>query len=237
MELPPPEQQHHLQVLPFLSRPPWGPSCSKQRVTRQSESPPEASRTLTGASGTALAWQPVCGQLLCPSCPSTVFLQFPNPGNGTCWSWLPTMSLVQDGSLTGRLTVIISFQEADLNSHLMQINDSRFLVISISVHNVFIHLLQHFHFVHPGTKARLRRLHQPFGTPGVLQAGVTFCLLHNSDYLNGYSRNRLMPLWVSYTIQPVVSYATCVSCEALSLTGMVVIRTASLSNTCGWALV
>ncbi|CAG09202.1 unnamed protein product, partial [Tetraodon nigroviridis] len=55
------------------------------------------------------------------------------------------------------------------------------------------------------TKARLRRLHHPFGTPSVLQAGATFCLLHHADYLNGYSHDRLMPLWVSYTIQPVVS--------------------------------
>eukprot|EP00066_Takifugu_rubripes_P021233 XP_011610499.1 PREDICTED: ectonucleotide pyrophosphatase/phosphodiesterase family member 1-like [Takifugu rubripes] len=57
--------------------------------------------------------------------------------------------------------------------------------------------------INDSTKATLRRLHQPFGTPGVLQAGVTFCLLHHVDYLNGYSRDRLMPLWVSYTIQPV----------------------------------
>ncbi|TNM94798.1 hypothetical protein fugu_017557 [Takifugu bimaculatus] len=57
--------------------------------------------------------------------------------------------------------------------------------------------------INDSTKAKLRRLHQPFGTPGVLQARVTFCLLHHVDYLNGYSRDRLMPLWVSYTIQPV----------------------------------
>uniref|UniRef100_A0A8C4DYY3 Ectonucleotide pyrophosphatase/phosphodiesterase 1 n=1 Tax=Dicentrarchus labrax TaxID=13489 RepID=A0A8C4DYY3_DICLA len=34
---------------------------------------------------------------------------------------------------------------------------------------------------------------------------VSFCLLHHSNYLNGYSKDRLMPLWVSYTIQPLVS--------------------------------
>uniref|UniRef100_H2V879 Ectonucleotide pyrophosphatase/phosphodiesterase 1 n=1 Tax=Takifugu rubripes TaxID=31033 RepID=H2V879_TAKRU len=54
-----------------------------------------------------------------------------------------------------------------------------------------------FSLVQGGTKATL-----------LLQAGVTFCLLHHVDYLNGYSRDRLMPLWVSYTIQPVVSSAT-----------------------------
>lgn len=53
------------------------------------------------------------------------------------------------------------------------------------------------------TKASLRRLHQPFGTPRVVQSDATFCLLHHSDYLNGYSKDRLMPLWVSYTIQPL----------------------------------
>ncbi|XP_059212245.1 ectonucleotide pyrophosphatase/phosphodiesterase family member 1 [Centropristis striata] len=52
-------------------------------------------------------------------------------------------------------------------------------------------------------KASLRRLHQPFGIPRVVQTGADFCLLHQSNYLNGYSKNRLMPLWVSYTIQPL----------------------------------
>ncbi|KAG7222733.1 hypothetical protein INR49_026342 [Caranx melampygus] len=51
-------------------------------------------------------------------------------------------------------------------------------------------------------KLILRRLHHPFGTPHVVQEGATFCLLHQSDYLTGYSHNRLMPLWVSYTIKP-----------------------------------
>ncbi|TNN76130.1 Ectonucleotide pyrophosphatase/phosphodiesterase family member 1 [Liparis tanakae] len=52
-------------------------------------------------------------------------------------------------------------------------------------------------------KASLRRLHHPFGTPRVVQPGATFCLLHQSNYLNGYSKDRLMPLWVSYTTQPL----------------------------------
>uniref|UniRef100_A0AAQ5WYY8 Extracellular Endonuclease subunit A domain-containing protein n=1 Tax=Amphiprion ocellaris TaxID=80972 RepID=A0AAQ5WYY8_AMPOC len=51
--------------------------------------------------------------------------------------------------------------------------------------------------------ASLRRLHHPFGTPRVVQSDATFCLLHHSDYLNGYSKDRLMPLWVSYTIPPL----------------------------------
>uniref|UniRef100_A0A673BEX0 Ectonucleotide pyrophosphatase/phosphodiesterase family member 1-like n=1 Tax=Sphaeramia orbicularis TaxID=375764 RepID=A0A673BEX0_9TELE len=52
-------------------------------------------------------------------------------------------------------------------------------------------------------KAVLRRLHHPFGTPHVVQPDFVFCLLHHSDYLNGYSRDRHMPLWVSYTIEPL----------------------------------
>ncbi|XP_073349503.1 ectonucleotide pyrophosphatase/phosphodiesterase family member 1 [Pagrus major] len=52
-------------------------------------------------------------------------------------------------------------------------------------------------------KASLRRLHHPFGTPRVVQPDATFCLLHHSSYLSGYSKDRLMPLWVSYTIQPL----------------------------------
>uniref|UniRef100_A0A3Q0S4L8 Ectonucleotide pyrophosphatase/phosphodiesterase 1 n=1 Tax=Amphilophus citrinellus TaxID=61819 RepID=A0A3Q0S4L8_AMPCI len=53
--------------------------------------------------------------------------------------------------------------------------------------------------------SNLRRLHEPFGTPRVIQPDATFCLLYHSDYLSGYSKDRLMPLWVSYTIQPLVS--------------------------------
>ncbi|XP_028295941.1 ectonucleotide pyrophosphatase/phosphodiesterase family member 1 isoform X2 [Gouania willdenowi] len=51
-------------------------------------------------------------------------------------------------------------------------------------------------------KDTLRRLHHPFGTPRVVRPDATFCLLHQSDYVNGYSKDRLMPLWVSYTLQP-----------------------------------
>ncbi|XP_062268077.1 ectonucleotide pyrophosphatase/phosphodiesterase family member 1 isoform X1 [Platichthys flesus] len=55
------------------------------------------------------------------------------------------------------------------------------------------------------TKVLLRRLHHPFGTPRVVQPDAAFCLLHQSDYLSGYSRDRLMPLWVSYTLQPLTT--------------------------------
>ncbi|XP_061563005.1 ectonucleotide pyrophosphatase/phosphodiesterase family member 1 [Cololabis saira] len=67
-------------------------------------------------------------------------------------------------------------------------------------------------------KDKLRHLHHPFGTPRVIQSAVTFCLLHHSDYLSGYSKDRLMPLWVSYTIQPLtrmrpLSTETCIRAD------------------------
>uniref|UniRef100_H2M9E4 Ectonucleotide pyrophosphatase/phosphodiesterase 1 n=1 Tax=Oryzias latipes TaxID=8090 RepID=H2M9E4_ORYLA len=52
-------------------------------------------------------------------------------------------------------------------------------------------------------KESQRRVHHPYGTPGVVQSGANFCLLYHLDYINGYSKDRLMPLWVSYSIQPL----------------------------------
>ncbi|KAM6954085.1 ectonucleotide pyrophosphatase/phosphodiesterase family member 1 [Aplochiton taeniatus] len=49
----------------------------------------------------------------------------------------------------------------------------------------------------------LRRLHLPYGTPKVLQENADYCILHQSDYLNGYSKDLLMPLWVAYTLRPL----------------------------------
>ncbi|XP_061842662.2 ectonucleotide pyrophosphatase/phosphodiesterase family member 1 [Nerophis lumbriciformis] len=53
-------------------------------------------------------------------------------------------------------------------------------------------------------KAALRHLHHPFGVPSVVLADSTFCLLHQSDYIIGYSQDRHMALWVSYTLPRVV---------------------------------
>lgn len=116
---------------------------------------------------------------------------------------------------TSSLTVRISFQEAELNRHLLHMNDSTFPLVFIRALEVFNHLDQHSYIFPPGAKAGLRRLHHPFGTPQVLQAGATFCLLHHSDYLSGYSHDHFMPLWVSYTIQPVVRSSSCDSCGVL----------------------
>ena len=52
-----------------------------------------------------------------------------------------------------------------------------------------------------GTKA----LHLPYGIPRVLQENSEYCVLHHADYINGYSKDTLMPLWVAYTINPLVS--------------------------------
>lgn len=65
--------------------------------------------------------------------------------------------------------------------------------------------LGHFDVFSSGTKAILQRLHSPYGNPQVVQQDATFCVLYHSDYLNGYNRKSLMPLWVSYTVQPLVS--------------------------------
>ncbi|XP_072296626.1 ectonucleotide pyrophosphatase/phosphodiesterase family member 1 [Eucyclogobius newberryi] len=54
-----------------------------------------------------------------------------------------------------------------------------------------------------GTKAQLRSQHHLFGTPRVVEPDVSFCLLHHRDFLSGYSLERLMPLWVSYTLRPL----------------------------------
>lgn len=54
-------------------------------------------------------------------------------------------------------------------------------------------------------RSSLRNLHHPFGAPVVVQGETRFCLLYHNDYLSGYSKDRLMPLWVSYTLQPLPS--------------------------------
>ncbi|CAL8317853.1 unnamed protein product [Merluccius merluccius] len=53
--------------------------------------------------------------------------------------------------------------------------------------------------------AGTRPLHLPFGTPRVLRDNAGFCVLYQADYINAYSRDVLMPLWVSYTLSPLTS--------------------------------
>ncbi|KPP68479.1 hypothetical protein Z043_112845 [Scleropages formosus] len=46
-----------------------------------------------------------------------------------------------------------------------------------------------------------KRLHLPYGIPRVLQNNADYCVLYHSDYINGYSKDIFMPLWVAYTIK------------------------------------
>ncbi|XP_033831204.1 ectonucleotide pyrophosphatase/phosphodiesterase family member 3-like [Periophthalmus magnuspinnatus] len=48
--------------------------------------------------------------------------------------------------------------------------------------------------------AASERTHLPFGPPALLQGGQSHCHLHHEGFVSGYSRDRLMPLWTSYTL-------------------------------------
>lgn len=74
---------------------------------------------------------------------------------------------------------------------------------------IIIYLFNILLFFSSANKDQIRRLHHPYGTPGVVHSGANFCLLYHSDYINGYSKDRLMPLWVSYTMRPLVSVLSC----------------------------
>ncbi|XP_076024091.1 ectonucleotide pyrophosphatase/phosphodiesterase family member 1 [Genypterus blacodes] len=64
---------------------------------------------------------------------------------------------------------------------------------------------RHLMDTNSSAKASLRRLHHLYGIPRVIQEQSHFCVLHHSDYLTGYSKDLLMPLWVAYTIQPLAN--------------------------------
>ncbi|XP_028981005.2 ectonucleotide pyrophosphatase/phosphodiesterase family member 1 [Esox lucius] len=48
-----------------------------------------------------------------------------------------------------------------------------------------------------------KALHLPYGIPRVLREKVDYCVLNHADYVNGYSKDTFMPLWVAYTITPL----------------------------------
>ncbi|XP_023695157.1 ectonucleotide pyrophosphatase/phosphodiesterase family member 1 isoform X1 [Paramormyrops kingsleyae] len=50
-----------------------------------------------------------------------------------------------------------------------------------------------------------KRQHLPYGIPRVLQPSARHCVLYHPDYINGFSRDTFMPLWVAYTINPLNS--------------------------------
>uniref|UniRef100_A0A673W8Y2 Ectonucleotide pyrophosphatase/phosphodiesterase 1 n=1 Tax=Salmo trutta TaxID=8032 RepID=A0A673W8Y2_SALTR len=57
--------------------------------------------------------------------------------------------------------------------------------------------------VRPGSTVGAKALHLPYGIPQVLQENADYCVLHHANYVNGYSKDILMPLWVAYTINPL----------------------------------
>ncbi|KAL0965021.1 hypothetical protein UPYG_G00275750 [Umbra pygmaea] len=52
---------------------------------------------------------------------------------------------------------------------------------------------------YPGSKA----LHLPYGVPRVLQEKANYCILRQNNYVTGYSKDTLMPMWVAYTLVSV----------------------------------
>ncbi|XP_051510695.1 ectonucleotide pyrophosphatase/phosphodiesterase family member 1-like [Myxocyprinus asiaticus] len=55
------------------------------------------------------------------------------------------------------------------------------------------------------SNSNVKPLHLPFGIPRVLQEKSDYCILHHTAYISGYSRDILMPLWVSYSLNATVS--------------------------------
>uniref|UniRef100_A0A8B9RLH8 Ectonucleotide pyrophosphatase/phosphodiesterase 1 n=1 Tax=Astyanax mexicanus TaxID=7994 RepID=A0A8B9RLH8_ASTMX len=50
----------------------------------------------------------------------------------------------------------------------------------------------------------IKRLHLTYGIPRVIQEKADYCVLHQTSYISGYSKDILMPLWVSYSLEPLV---------------------------------
>uniref|UniRef100_A0A673NB10 Ectonucleotide pyrophosphatase/phosphodiesterase family member 1-like n=1 Tax=Sinocyclocheilus rhinocerous TaxID=307959 RepID=A0A673NB10_9TELE len=55
------------------------------------------------------------------------------------------------------------------------------------------------------SNSNVKPVHLPYGIPRVLQEQSDHCILHHSAYVSGYSRNILMPLWVSYSLNALRS--------------------------------
>uniref|UniRef100_A0A3B1KHF9 Ectonucleotide pyrophosphatase/phosphodiesterase 1 n=1 Tax=Astyanax mexicanus TaxID=7994 RepID=A0A3B1KHF9_ASTMX len=51
----------------------------------------------------------------------------------------------------------------------------------------------------------IKRLHLTYGIPRVIQEKADYCVLHQTSYISGYSKDILMPLWVSYSLEPLAS--------------------------------
>ncbi|XP_005160498.1 ectonucleotide pyrophosphatase/phosphodiesterase family member 1 isoform X1 [Danio rerio] len=58
--------------------------------------------------------------------------------------------------------------------------------------------------INSNSDSNVKPVHLPFGIPRVLQDQSDYCILHHSSYISGYSRDILMPLWVSYSLNTTV---------------------------------
>ncbi|KAK3506939.1 hypothetical protein QTP70_031210 [Hemibagrus guttatus] len=54
-----------------------------------------------------------------------------------------------------------------------------------------------------------KHLHLPYGAPRVLQERADYCILQHVSYITGYSKDILMPLWVAYSLEPLVCVCVC----------------------------
>ncbi|XP_037376303.1 ectonucleotide pyrophosphatase/phosphodiesterase family member 3 [Talpa occidentalis] len=52
----------------------------------------------------------------------------------------------------------------------------------------------------PEEKSATEKLNLPFGRPRVMQENKGHCLLYHRDYISGFGKTIMMPLWSSYTI-------------------------------------
>uniref|UniRef100_A0A673GKD0 Ectonucleotide pyrophosphatase/phosphodiesterase family member 1-like n=1 Tax=Sinocyclocheilus rhinocerous TaxID=307959 RepID=A0A673GKD0_9TELE len=71
-------------------------------------------------------------------------------------------------------------------------------------------------FINLFIDSNVKPVHLPYGIPRVLQEQSDYCILHHTAYISGYSRNILMPLWVSYSLNATVrlpSADTCVRAD------------------------
>uniref|UniRef100_A0A671Q8U5 Ectonucleotide pyrophosphatase/phosphodiesterase family member 1-like n=1 Tax=Sinocyclocheilus anshuiensis TaxID=1608454 RepID=A0A671Q8U5_9TELE len=59
-------------------------------------------------------------------------------------------------------------------------------------------------FINLFIDSNVKPVHLPYGIPRVLQEQSDYCILHHTAYISGYSRNILMPLWVSYSLNATV---------------------------------
>ncbi|KAL2082535.1 hypothetical protein ACEWY4_022353 [Coilia grayii] len=52
----------------------------------------------------------------------------------------------------------------------------------------------------------VKTVHLPYGVPRVMQEGADHCVLLQTDYVTGFSKDIRMPLWVAYTLTAGVSF-------------------------------